>query len=126
MGGSNKPCCQNHNPGCDPTTQVVADAANALSLPPYEPPGAALRLPERGRTQQMGIAEGAVQPLDALAKITDNLGALRAKQDAAARAARRNGASWATIGRMMGMSGEAARKRYENPRPAALTVGGLF
>jgi hypothetical protein len=49
-----------------------------------------------------------------LADITGQLGALRARQDALAAEARAAGASWAQVAEALGVSAQAAHKRYRD------------
>jgi hypothetical protein len=53
-------------------------------------------------------------PLAELADVTGQLGELRARQDALVAAARAAGATWADVAEALGVSVQAAHKRYRD------------
>jgi len=71
------------------------------------------------------LSNDAVQHLERLAKTTDQLRLGMTVQRQQVEHAREAGASWASIGAVMGMTRQAARQRYA-PTPAGQTFERLF
>lgn len=61
-----------------------------------------------------GVTDQTEDALAALADVTGQLGALHARQDALVARARADGASWAQVAEALGVSAQAAHKRYRD------------
>ncbi len=60
-------------------------------------------------------------PLERAAKLTARIASLETDREAAVAAARAAGASWAEIGQALGVSAQAAHKRYRWLRNSPIT-----
>ena len=58
-------------------------------------------------------AHGVVEPLDRAAVVTELIGRLEAERERAAAVAADTGETYAAIGRAVGISRQAARRRYQ-------------
>lgn len=96
---------------------ATTDRVELMAASPRSLTGPSTRVDSVGAVRDAdGMDEPAHDPLAELAGITGQLGELRARRDALVVVARDAGASWAQVADALGVSAQAAHKRYRDVR----------